>query len=163
MERKLIERIEKGRERKTEEPIEREREKKTEKERQKKKDRKRKTKKKMNNMIKCQPFILRTVYLDLTKSILFIFDDNREVVVAVEDVAVVVELKVANRPVTSERIFLRRSQDPDPVARLLDQVEVLSGFGLGVRGEHQGNAWELGQVWKGLAPKVKINFINTKT
>ena len=72
---------------------------------------------------------------------LFIFDDDGEVVVvAVEDIAVVVELKVADRPVTSERIFLPRSQDPDPVARLPDQVEVLSGFGLGVGGEHQGNA-----------------------
>jgi hypothetical protein len=97
-------------------------------------------------MIKCQPFILHSVFLYLTKSILFIFDDNREVVVAVEDIAVVVELKVADRPVTSERIFLRRSQDPDPVARFPDQVEVLAGFGLGVGGEHQGNAWVLGQV-----------------
>jgi len=79
---------------------------------------------------------LRTVYLDLTKSKLFILDDNREVVVAVEDIAIVVELKVSDRSVTSERIFLRRSQDPDPVARFPDQVKVLSGFGLGVGGEH---------------------------
>jgi hypothetical protein len=114
-------------------------------------------------MIKCQPFILHSVFLDLTKSILFIFDDNREVVVAIEDIAVVVKLKVANRPVTSERIFLRRSQDPDPVARLLDQVEVLAGFGLGVGGEHQGNAWVLGQVWQRRAPRVKIDLMITKT
>jgi hypothetical protein len=90
---------------------------------------------------------LHSLFMDLTKSILFIFDNNREVVVAIEDIAVVVELKVSDRPVTSERIFLRQSQDPDPVARLPDQVEIFSGFGLGVGGEHQGNAWVLGKVW----------------
>ncbi len=39
---------------------------------------------------------LHSVFLHLTKSLIFIFDDNREVVVAIEDIAVVVKLKQPN-------------------------------------------------------------------
>jgi hypothetical protein len=116
----------------------------------------------MKNMTKCQPFILRSVFLYLTKSLLFIFDNNREVVVAEEDIAVVFELKVSDRPVTSERIFLRQSQDSDPVARFPDQVEVLASFGLGVGGEHQRNARVLGQVRQRLTPRCENNFYKYK-
>jgi hypothetical protein len=60
----------------------------------------------MNNMIiKCQLFICILHFLYLKKSILFIFEDNREVVVAIKDIAVVVELKVPNQPVTLKQIF----------------------------------------------------------
>jgi hypothetical protein len=49
---------------------------------------------------------LHSVFPYLTKSILFIFDDNREVVVAIEDMAAIVKLKVADRPMTLKQIFL---------------------------------------------------------
>jgi len=71
---------------------------------------------------------------------LVFLDDDGEEVVAVEDVAIVVELEVADRTVAPERIPRSRGQHFDARARLLNEVQVLGGLSFRVGREQQRNS-----------------------
>ena len=81
-------------------------------------------------------------------------DCDRHEVVAEEDVAVVVELEVADRPVAPERIPRSRGQHFESRARFLNKLQVLVGLSLRVGGEQKGNSRMLSQEGKRFQPGV---------